>query len=382
MVRLLTNVVNISQVLLYYDKIKVYRADSEGGAYVEITDVATRIDLIPENTLYYHSDADGTSSNWYKTSYFHSTSLAESSLSTARQGGTETEKIGYTFGNYTPPPGEWGKVYTADDMRWTMLFGIDSVAADVAQSEFQDTQFDQIVREALGEFEDYLTLDIRRRVYKTFNSVDAPNNYNRGRVWRDGVDYTDEEDPYDFDPRYWKEYGFIQLRHWPLISVERAIWYSPVKGQIMNLVTNDWIRLHKQFGQLRMFPKGGFSYGPYSVYGALWTGYGAARYPGAFEFDYTTGYESADFVPEGLRSTIGKYATIKALAVVGDGLLAGFSSQSVSLDGLSESFSSTQSATSAYFGARIKQYSDEIKEWLTRNRYKFGPIPMSFVGAE
>lgn len=325
--------------------------------------------------------------------------------------------------------------------------------------------------------------------------------------------------PYDFDPRYWKEYGFIQLRHWPVISVERAIWYSPVKGQIMDLIANDWIREYGELGQLRFFPKGGFSYGPYSVYGPLWTGYGAARYPGGFEFDYSTGYESADFVPEGLRAVIGKYATIKALAVVGDGLLAGFSSQSISLDGLSESFSSTQSATSvhgstvvhgfgridemyenrkrvigqevlsmnlatkeleprrildvvrhpindkrlyrifvpggtniivtkdhslfdrkmneirgeeikhgtrlmmmygaavvvdvfelngeaefvydlsvaenenfiangfvchnsAYFGARIKQYGDEIKEWLEHNRYKFAPVPISFVGAE
>ena len=74
-----------------------------------------------------------------------------------------------------------------------------------------------------------------------------------------------------------------------------------------------------------------------------------------------------------------KWASIKALASVGDGLLAGFSSSSISLDGLSESFSSTQSATSAYFGARIKQYQDEIKEWLKTNRYKFSNIPLGFI---
>jgi hypothetical protein len=104
------------------------------------------------------------------------------------------------------------------------------------------------------------------------------------------------------------------------------------------------------------------------------------RYPDAFEFDYTTGYKTAEFVPDDLRGVIGKWAVIKALASIGDGLLAGFSSQSVSLDGLSESFSSTQSATSAYFGARIIQYKDEIKQWLKDNRNKYGIIPMSFVG--
>jgi len=371
---------NLTQVLDYYDVIKIYRATSETGEYAEITDADTRIDIVPEKEIYFYSDDDGTNNHWYKTSYYNITTEDESVKSSARQGGTEEEKIGYTFGNYNAPPDEWGKAYTADDIRYTMLFGIDSIGSDIAQSEFTDEQFDQMVLEALGEFEAFLTMDIRKKVYKTLG-VQPSAGLIRSRLWRDGVDYTDEDDPYDFDPQQWTEFGFIQLRHCPLISVERAIWMSPVKGEIMDMIANDWLRLHKQFAQIRMFPKGGFTYGPYSVYGPLWTGMGAKRYPGAFEFDYTTEYESSDFIPEGLRSTIAKYATIKVLAVVGDGLLAGFSSQSISLDGLSESFSSTQSATSAYFGARIKQYSDEIKEWLTKNRYKFSPIPISFVGA-
>jgi len=333
---------NISLVLDCYDKIKMYRADSEEGSYVEITDVDTRIDIIPEQTVYFYRDDDGSSTHWYKTSYFNSVTFAESELSSARLGGTEAEKIGYTFNNYSPPSGEWGKVYTADDMRYTRLFGIDCIGSDVAQSEFTDEQFDQLILEALGDFEDYLTIDIRKRVYKTFHAIDR-GVLIRGRLWREGVDFTHEDEPYDFDPQQWSEFGFIQLRHYPVLSLERAVWYSPVKGEIMDMKEVDWLRVYKQFGQIRMFPKGGFTYGPYSVYGPLWTGMGAKRYPGAFEFDYSTGFESSD--------------------------------------GLSESFSSTQSATSAYFGARIKQYSDEIKDWLTRNRYKFAPIPMSFVGA-
>lgn len=378
--RLLIDVDNLSQVLDHYDVIKMYRAVGEEGSYSEITDVDTRIVLEPAKEQYYYADVAGDNTHWYKTAYYNSTTTDESDFSEPRQGGTEEEKIGYTFGNYSPPSGVWGKVYTADDVRYTMLFGIDCIGSDVAQSEFTDEQFDQLVLEALGEFEDYLTIDIRKRMYKTFHAIDR-GSLVRSRLWREGVDFTHEDEPYDFDPQQWAEFGFVQLRHYPILSLERAVWYSPVKGEIMDMKEVDWLRVHKQFGQIRMFPKGGFTYGPYSVYGPLWTGMGAKRYPGAFEFDYSTGFESSDFVPEGLRGTIGKYATIKALAVVGDGLLAGFSSQSISLDGLSESFSSTQSATSAYFGARIKQYSDEIKDWLTRNRYKFAPIPMSFVGA-
>ena len=103
-------------------------------------------------------------------------------------------------------------------------------------------------------------------------------------------------------------------------------------------------------------------------------------YPNGFEFDYTTGYESSKFVDRGLRDVVAKWAAIQTLATVGDGLLAGFSSSSISLDGISESFSSTQSATSAFFGARIKQYIDDVDKWLSRNRYKRGAIPISFTG--
>ncbi len=377
MIQLSISVSDVEDLVEVYDRIKVYRSDSENGTYTEITDVSTRLNLVPEITVYFYTDATGTSSHWYKSSYYKEPSGPESPKSAARQGGTVDEKYGWTFGNYSPPPREWGELYTPDDMRYTMMFGIDSVGSDIAQSEWEDEQFRQIVLEAIGEFEDYLTMDILRKKYAT----NPDDNLIQSRLWREGVDYTHEDDPYDFDPNLWQDYGFIQLRHWPVIKVTRAKWLSPVRGEIMDMVDNNWIRIHKQFGQLRMFPQGGFTFGPYSVYGPLWTNQYSKRYPGAFEFDYETGFKNAGLVPEGLRSTIAKYATIKTLAVIGDGLLAGFSSQSVSLDGLSESFSSTQSATSAYFGARIKQYSDEITAWLERNRYKFAPIPISFVGA-
>lgn len=380
--RITINVNYISQVLEYYNRIKVYRSETETGSYVEITTVLTRIELLASQEHYFYSDITGTRTQWYKTSYYNLTTLAESDMSDARLGGTEDEKIGYTFGNYVPPPGEWGKVYTADDMRYTMLFGIDCIGSDIASSTFSDEQFDQAVLEAVGEFETLLTCDIRRKIYKTFEAEDNRASLNRSRLWREGVDYTHLEDPYEFDTAQWQNFSFFQLRHYPIISIERAVWYSPVKGEIMDMVANHWLRLtSRNAGQIQMYPRDGLNYGPYSVYGPLWSQSMGGRYPGAMEFDYTTGFDSSDFVPEGLRAVIGKYATIKALAVVGDGLMAGFSSQSVSLDGLSESFSSTQSATSAYFGARIKQYGDEIKVWLTRNRYKFSPPPMSFTGA-
>lgn len=49
------------------------------------------------------------------------------------------------------------------------------------------------------------------------------------------------------------------------------------------------------------------------------------------------------------------------------------------MDGVSESFSSTQSATNAYFGARINTYLKDIKNYLEENRNKFGPMTIGSV---
>jgi hypothetical protein len=77
-----------------------------------------------------------------------------------------------------------------------------------------------------------------------------------------------------------------------------------------------------------------------------------------------------------LREVIGKIAAVSLLNAIGRGLMSGFSSSSLSMDGVSESFSSTQSATSAYYGADIKEYKDDIANYIAKNKMKFGHVVM------
>lgn len=98
-----------------------------------------------------------------------------------------------------------------------------------------------------------------------------------------------------------------------------------------------------------------------------------------YSIDYSAGLESSDDLPQDLRQIIGKVAGISLLNVIGDGLMSGFSSSSLSMDGISESFSSTQSATSAYFGARIAVYQKEVQEYIKANKYKFGYFPIGCI---
>jgi len=375
MVRLELRVPNITQVMDVYDRIKVKRADLQAGPYVEITDVNTRIVLLASQDVYFYDDSSGTTTHWYKTSYYNSTTLIESGDSLPMQGGTEVERVGYSFGNYGAPPGDWGRVVTADDIRYTYMWGIDLVANDQQKSTFMDDQINYFVESALSDFERLLNIDIRKRIYKTSPS----GSLKKAVRWSEGVDYTDEEEPYPFEPGLWEDFGFIQLRHKPLISVERAILYSVTKQEFLNLLTQNWIRIMKKEGHLYHYPTTGYPYGPFSVSASLYLRMGVP-YPQGFEFDYTTGYPSSDYVDLGLRDVVAKWAACKALSAVGDGMHVGIASSSISLDSLSESVSLTQSASSTLFGARVKQYTEEIKDWLKQNKAKYAGIPMSFVG--
>ena len=98
-----------------------------------------------------------------------------------------------------------------------------------------------------------------------------------------------------------------------------------------------------------------------------------------YAVDYEAGFETSDDIPDDLRQIIGKACAISLLNIIGDGLMSGFSSSSLSMDGISESFSSTQSATSAYFGARIAVYQKEVQEYIKNNKYKFRHFPIRSI---
>lgn len=87
---------NPATVVLSYDKIKVYSATSKSGTYAEITTASTRL-AISSATTYSYTDLNGTATTWYRTSFFNSTTSAESSLSTPRQGLPDRNYQGTTF---------------------------------------------------------------------------------------------------------------------------------------------------------------------------------------------------------------------------------------------------------------------------------------------
>jgi len=91
--------------------------------------------------------------------------------------------------------------------------------------------------------------------------------------------------------------------------------------------------------------------------------------PNYWWVNYTTGFES---VPLDILDAIGKKAAIQVLNIMGDiNFGAGIASKSLSIDGLSQSINTTQSAENALYSARIRMYQGDLKvEMLElRNRY-------------
>ena len=89
---------------------------------------------------------------------------------------------------------------------------------------------------------------------------------------------------------------------------------------------------------------------------------GSQNIPNYWRIEYCTGFK---VVPANVRDIIAKLAAIQILSIAGNFTLGpGVSSQSLSLDGLSQSVSSTKSGSTHAYSALVKQYADEIKESL------------------
>jgi hypothetical protein len=105
------------------------------------------------------------------------------------------------------------------------------------------------------------------------------------------------------------------------------------------------------------------------IYTGLPAYYGLMSYrnvPNYWTVQYDTGFR-INSVPMDIVNLIGMMASIPLFAIAGDLILgAGIASQSLSIDGLSQSISSTSSATNAGYGARIIEYRKTIKEIVGR----------------
>lgn len=101
--------------------------------------------------------------------------------------------------------------------------------------------------------------------------------------------------------------------------------------------------------------------------------------PDYWDLQYITGFK-LDQMPMDLINLTGKLASFGPLGIAGDLILgAGIASQSLGVDGLSQSISSISSATNAGYGARLVQYEREIKATIPRIKLVYDEVKLSVL---
>jgi hypothetical protein len=180
-----------------------------------------------------------------------------------------------------------------------------------------------------------------------------------------GEDYEKEEAPYDYDVKAWMTYGFLQLKQRPVQKITGLKLVLPNGQIIMDFMKRpEWIKLYKDNGQIHLVPYAGDP-ALFALLGGSQSGFPFVtgtmnrNLPQMIYVDYEAGYSLYE-IPNDIRNVVAKIAAVDVLGIAGDAVLAGVASLSTSIDGLSESFSTTASATSATYGAHIKQYQEEI----------------------
>lgn len=154
----------------------------------------------------------------------------------------------------------------------------------------------------------------------------------QGTVW-------EEEPPYDYDPEFFmnERWGYIVTRQRPVLAVSYIKFAYPAPTNAIYEIPNDWIRLDKKYGHIRLVPASQAFTIPLGAF--LMQALGGGRgIPHMIRVRYTTGLGAT--IDEVIKKWPDLISVIKRQAVLGiikDQFLP--SSGSISADGLSQSLS-------------------------------------------
>jgi hypothetical protein len=150
----------------------------------------------------------------------------------------------------------------------------------------------------------------------------------------DGADWA-EEPGYDYDAEFFQgeRWGYIVTRQRPIITVTAVNFVYPSPQNSVYQIPNDWLRLDKKYGQIRMVPASSTFVAPLGAF-LLQALAGGGTIPSMLQVHYVAGLTDVLTKWPNIVDLIYKTAILK--------LIRGFfipQSQSISADGLSQSMS-------------------------------------------
>jgi len=254
-------------------------------------------------------------------------------------------------GSENPP--EWGCLIHPDELRHILFVG-NSLLVTVNGEQLTDFQLKNWVDHNVRVLSNKLRYDIYPRLWRC-RSI--------GSSRREIEPYAEWDDHYRYNGPVDNVFKVI-LRHRPVAVIHKWTLTSPFSGA---MVYNFMDRMLVNYESGIIEGLDGLSGSQFTPEGIPITGYRASRGSQSnpiHEVDYSTGYDHASRVPEELKEVILNRMIIDVMSAYGDGVIGGMASSSVSVGVLSESVSTTQSATSAWFGARIIEKQKWEEDWF------------------
>lgn len=245
---------------------------------------------------------------------------------------------------------------TVEKLKNTYLFGVRIRDEDGNQPD--DKFFQQAIDTAMSFFEHFLDISITPVIGH--------------------VEYK------DYHLNDYAEWGYMLLNNYPVIKLNsmKMVYFRDDTGEPVTVqeIPNAWIRLQRHDGMLRLIPNTRFpSQLQISETGSFFPEILRAQdIPHLWQFNYDFGFCAGE-IPVLLNQAIGLMAAIICLIPAGHLILgAGIAGTNISLDGLSQSIQTTQSAENSGFSATLKDYSDKLFGKVKDDPFSIANILMNY----
>lgn len=229
---------------------------------------------------------------------------------------------------------------TVAQMKATWLFGV-KIRDKETGEELSEDSYQNALDTAISLLEHYLDISVSPvRNFKEYK------DYNRNEYY---------------------DWGYFQLDNFPVECVNsiRLVYFRDDNGEVDETqsisIPPNWMRVNGHDGIIRLVPNGKFPAGLQIGNGGFYPElFSVSKVPAAWEINYNYGFCSGQ-VPVLLNQAISMVASIIILITAGHLILgAGIAGTSISLDGLSQSIHTTQSAENSGFSSTIKDISDKL----------------------
>lgn len=184
----------------------------------------------------------------------------------------------------------------------------------------------------------------------------------------------------DFQRQEWERWGYIKTV-FPIMEPKNLDGFVNDIQQVD--YPKEWLSIKRgsdktKFRNLHLIPNTGGTGATITNHSFAFSGitphlgyFGTDFIPNYWRITYCTGWEAGE-IPEDLLDAVGKMAAMQLLAITGDLIFgAGIGNQSVSIDGISQTYSTTKGGGKGAFAGRIEQYKNELANALSQLKAEY-----------